>query len=169
MIGLWDMDITHKITKWRLLNISGPSWLIHTKTSPVKCFYTGLSIFDANLAKSACLEDRPPWRSSGLHCQTPEKYIQKAPTWWSFGLDWSKGAWDIERPPFCHIVHIGLQRGPSAKITENPSSVFKKHPLGEVLVWISQPGPEILSSLRFVMLCPYLRGQSTFRGYFFTS
>ena len=48
------------------------------------------------------------------------------------------------------------------------SSRYKKCPLGEVLVLISQQGPEILSSLCFVMLCPYLRGHWTFGGYFFT-
>ena len=48
------------------------------------------------------------------------------------------------------------------------SSTSKKRPLGEVLVLISQQGPEILSSLHFVMLCLYLRGHSTFGGYFFT-
>ena len=47
------------------------------------------------------------------------------------------------------------------------SSTSKKRPLGEVLVLISQQDPEILSSLLFVMLCPYLRGHSTFGGYFF--
>ena len=41
-------------------------------------------------------------------------------------------------------------------------------PFGEVLVQISQQGAEILSGLHFVMLCPYLRGQSTFGGYFVT-
>ena len=41
-------------------------------------------------------------------------------------------------------------------------------PLGEVLVLISQQAPEILSSLHSVMLCLYLRGHSTFGGYFFT-
>ena len=44
----------------------------------------------------------------------------------------------------------------------------KKHPLGEVLGPISHQGHEILSSLHFVMLCPYLRGQSTFGGPCFT-
>ena len=39
---------------------------------------------------------------------------------------------------------------------------------GEVLVLIGQQGPGVLSSLHFVMLCPYLRGYSTFRSYFFT-
>ena len=34
------------------------------------------------------------------------------------------------------------------------SSTSKKRPLGEVLVLISQQGPEILSSLHFVMICP---------------
>ena len=34
--------------------------------SPVKRFYTGLLIFDANLAKSAYLEDWTPRRLSGL-------------------------------------------------------------------------------------------------------
>ena len=48
------------------------------------------------------------------------------------------------------------------------SSTSKKRTLGEVLVLISQQGPEILSSLHFVMLCLYLRGHSTFRGFFFT-
>ena len=33
-------------------------------------------------------------------------------------------------------------------------SMSKKRPLGEVLVLISQQGPEILSSLHFVMMCP---------------
>ena len=32
----------------------------------------------------------------------------------------------------------------------------------------SQQVPEVLSSLHFVMLCPYLRGHLTFGGYFFT-
>ena len=48
------------------------------------------------------------------------------------------------------------------------SSTSKKHPLGEVLVLISQQGQEILSSLHFVMLCLYLRGHLTFGCYFFT-
>ena len=34
------------------------------------------------------------------------------------------------------------------------SSTSKKRPLGEVLVLISQQGPDVLSSLHFVMICP---------------
>ena len=44
-------------------------------------------------------------------------------------------------------------------------------PIGEVLVQIGQPGAEILSSLRFVLLSlfpQYLRGRLSFGGYFFT-
>ena len=58
--------------------------------------------------------------------------------------------------------------GQMASTVKIVSSTSKKHPLGEVLVLISQQGPEILSSLHFVMLCLYLRGHSTFGGYFFT-
>ena len=46
-------------------------------------------------------------------------------------------------------------------------SMSKKRPLDKVLVLISQQGPEILSSLCFAMLCPYLRGHSTYECYFF--
>ena len=49
-------------------------------------------------------------------------------------------------------------------------SMFKMLPIGEVLVQIGQPKAEILSSFCFVLLSlcpPYLRGQISFRGYFF--
>ena len=66
------------------------------------------------------------------------------------------------------LYHLGLNGGPICKILKNLFSVPKKCPLGEVLMPISQQGHEILSGLHFVMFCLYLRGQSTFWGYFFT-
>ena len=66
------------------------------------------------------------------------------------------------------LYHLGLIRGPICKILKNLFSVPKKCPLGEVLISISQQGHEILCGLHFVMFCLYLRGQSTFWGYFFT-
>ena len=34
------------------------------------------------------------------------KYVQKVPSWWSFGLDRSTRAWDIEQPPFCNVMSL---------------------------------------------------------------
>ena len=107
-------------------------------------------------------------RPSDLHLQNPVKYGPKAPTWWSFGFDWSTGAWDMEQPPFCDFIKIGLYRGQGASITKILQWLCKKRWLSEVLVQNSQQGPLILSSLHFVMLHPYLGGQFTFGGHFFT-
>ena len=56
-----------------------------------------------------------------------------------------------------HFVKICPNGGWMASMVRILLSMSKKHLLGEVLVLISQQGPEILSSLHFVMLCPYHR------------
>ena len=91
------------------------------------------------------------------------KYVWNAPPWWSFSLNSSKGARDIEQPPFWTILEAGWP--------PNLYSISKMLPIGEVLVQIGQPGAEILSSLHFVLLSlfpQYLRGCLSFGGYFFT-
>ena len=86
-----------------LLNISGPCCPIKTKTSKLGTswtYYTGLLWFRYQFRRLASIGVKwPPF----LKCV---KYVQKVPSWWSFGLDWSTGAWDIEQPPFCIVMSI---------------------------------------------------------------
>ena len=72
-------------------------------------FYTGLSIFDVNLAKSACLEDRPLQRSEDLNFSMPYFSDKQSASHAKFDQDRTSGSWVMQsfvqktsnaRPPF---------------------------------------------------------------------
>ena len=63
-----------------------------------------------------------------LHHDGISKYIQNLPIWWSFGLNWSTGAWDIGQPPFTRISSLEAiwpQTSWNLKIYPKPSNMVK--------------------------------------------
>ena len=84
-------------TKWRLLNISGPCWLINTKTSPCRHFWDILYMF---LRIEAI---RPPWRPIlkmaiwGQNGTKTQKAYRKVHHLWRNNLKKLIGLWDIDK------------------------------------------------------------------------
>ena len=84
-------------TKWRLLNISGPCWLINTKTSPWRHFLDKLYRF---LRIEAIW---PPWRPIlkmaiwGQNGTKTQKAYRKVHHLWRNNLKKFIGLWDIDK------------------------------------------------------------------------
>ena len=77
LVKFWCGSVNQVLRYWAAsilyyyVHISEANKLLEVIFSPVKRFCTGLSIFDANLAKSVCLEDWPLQRSEDLNFSGP--------------------------------------------------------------------------------------------------